>query len=271
MTIRQDFLSYQESINKELQIAKDRVRNLIGERHWQTDGEHKEEIVRSVLRVHLPETLRIGKGFVCFPPSNYHSPASEGSSSGQIDILITSKHAPTLYKQDDLVFVTADTVRAIIEVKTELKLGNGKQSARQVLKKLADEARRIRKRTGTEKKFWVGLFVYNKGKISFSHLLDAMSSAAHGDPDRVINFVCLGPNTFVRYWEDGKVVNGPVNGPVWHLYDLKNLAATYFINNFVFEVSSRIPYDQQRAWFPIRGTKEKRLKEWMPLHQGSNG
>ena len=265
MTIRQDFLAYQESITKELQIAKDRVRNLIGERHWQTDGEHKEEIVRSVLRVHLPEILRVGKGFVCYPPSDYHAPASEGSSSGQIDILITSKQAPTLYKQDDLVFVTADTVRAIIEVKTELKLGNGKQSARQVLLKLANEARRIRRNAGIERKSWVGLFVYNKGEITYRYLLEALSSAALGDPDRFVNFVCLGPDTFVRYWEDGKVVNGPVQGPVWHLYDLHNLAATYFINNFVFELSPSIPHGQQRAWFPIRGTKEKRLKEWISL------
>jgi len=265
MTIRQDFLSYQESINKEIQIAKDRVRNLIGQKHWQTDGEHKEEIVRSVLRVHLPETTRIGKGFVCFPPSSYNSPANEGSSSGQIDILITSKDAPTLYKQGDLVFVTADAVRAIIEIKTELRTGNGKQSARKVLKKLVDEAERIRKRAGMDKNFWVGLFAYNEGAISYSDLLGAISSAAHGDPNRVVNFVCLGPNTFIRYWKDGKIVNGPQDGPVWHLYDLKNLAATYFINNFVFEISSRIPHDQQRAWFPIRGTKEKRLKEWKSL------
>jgi len=267
MTIRQDFLAYQESITKELQIAKDRVRNLIGERHWQTDGEHKEEIIRSVLRVHLPETLRVGKGFVCYPPSGYLAPASEGSSSGQIDILITSKHAPTLYKQDELVFVTTDSVRAIIEVKTEMKLGNSKQSARQVLRKLANEAKKIRGHAGIERKLWAGLFVYNKGGITFRYLLEALSNAALDNPDRVINFLCLGPDTFVRYWEDGKIVNGPLQGPVWHLYDLQNLSATYFINNFVFELSPNIPHGQQRAWFPIRGTKEKRLKDWISLSQ----
>ena len=71
----------------------------------------------------------------------------------------------------DLVFVTADAVRAIIEIKTELRPGNGKQSTRQVLKKLADEAERIRKRVGTDKNFWAGLFAYNEGAISYSDLL----------------------------------------------------------------------------------------------------
>lgn len=263
MAIRQDFLAYQESISGELQIAKDRVRNLIGERHWQTDGEHKEEIVRSVLRVHLPESFRIGKGFVCYPPSGLSAPASEGSSSSQIDILITSKNTPTLYKQDDLVFVTADTVRGIIEVKTALRQGTSPQSTQQVLRKLANEAGQIRKRAGIGSNSWVGLFVYNNRNISYRYLLEAILNASQCDPDKIVNCVCLGSETFVRFWEDGKLVDGPQEGPVWHLYDLPNLAATYFINNFVFELSLNIPPDQQRAWFPIRGGKEKRLKDWI--------
>lgn len=265
MTIQQDFKAYQGSINQELQIAKDRVRNLIGNHHWQTDGEHKEEIIRSVLRNHLPEILRVGKGFICYPPPDFQASSSEGSSSGQIDVLITSKDAPTLYKQHGLVFVTVDAVRAVIEVKTELKFGNGKQSVQYVLNELANEAVQIRKQVGDERNIWVGLFVFNKGEISASYLLERISKVARRNRYRVVNFVCLGPDDFVRFWEDGSVVDSPIKGPIWHSYYLKKLAASYFINNFVFELSPSIPHDQRRAWFPIRKTKEEYRRNYFPL------
>lgn len=98
MAIQQNFLAYQESLLEELRSTQDKVRHLIGSRHWQTDGEHKEASLRSVFRSRLPETVRIGRGFVCYP--------AERDSSGQLDILITSKYQPTLYRDGELMFVT---------------------------------------------------------------------------------------------------------------------------------------------------------------------
>lgn len=121
MPIKQDFKAYGESITQELNSTKNKIRNLIGDKHWQTDGEHKEEILRNVLRTHLPEIVRVGKGFVCFPPSITNFVSRKFTSSHQIDILITSKESPALYKERDLVLVTADAAKAIIEVKTKLK------------------------------------------------------------------------------------------------------------------------------------------------------
>ena len=116
MITKQDFIAYQESITGELRVTKNRVRNLIGQAHWQTDGEHKETILRQVLSAHLPESVRVGKGFICYPEQY----CGHRKASYQIDILITNKNYPTLMKEGDLVLVTAETVEAIIEVKSRL-------------------------------------------------------------------------------------------------------------------------------------------------------
>ncbi len=64
MPIEQDLLAYRESISHELEIEKDRVRRLIGSDHWLTDGEHKEILLRTILHKYLPDTVRVGTGFV---------------------------------------------------------------------------------------------------------------------------------------------------------------------------------------------------------------
>jgi hypothetical protein len=103
MDVQAHFLS----IASELEALRDRVRNFIQDNHWQTDGEWKESVLRTVLRRHVPSTYNVGRGFVI----------TEGGCSDQIDVLIYDNSKPVLYKDGDLAFVTADAVRAIIEVK----------------------------------------------------------------------------------------------------------------------------------------------------------
>lgn len=99
MPIQQSLLSYISSIGSELKNSKDRIRNLIGSSHWLTDGEHKETILGNVLKNHIPEIFNIGSGFVCYP-------GIESNSSNQLDVLITHKYNPTLYKLDNMFVVT---------------------------------------------------------------------------------------------------------------------------------------------------------------------
>ena len=103
-----NYLEYHKSLTNELHALKDRVRNLA--EHWPTDGEYKEAALRTVLRRHLPESLIVGRGFV----------VTENSGSTQIDLLIVDGNKPTLFRDGDLMFVTPDCVRAVIEVKTTL-------------------------------------------------------------------------------------------------------------------------------------------------------
>lgn len=63
------------SVSAELLSLKNRVRNYIEDSHWQTDGEWKESVLRSVLSRHIPETAKIGRGFV-ISQSYYYSDIS---------------------------------------------------------------------------------------------------------------------------------------------------------------------------------------------------
>lgn len=249
MPIKQDFRAYGESITQEINSMKDKIRNLIGDKHWQTDGEHKEEILRNVLRTHLPEIVKVGKGFVCFPPSINNFESRKSTSSHQIDILITSKDSPTLYKERDLVFVTADAVKAIIEVKTKLTSSGIKT----VLTKLANDIQMVRQSISEDKKCFAGLFVYEEDAIDHSTILAKVQAVSKGNKERVINFISLGNNIFVRYWHHDDLEEKCC----WRSYEINNLAPTYFTNNIVFELTPyNIPYNQGGALFPIKGTKE---------------
>jgi len=55
---------FQESITKELEVVRDRVRNLIGDAHWGEEGRYKEAVLKNVIRRFLPSNLSIGTGFV---------------------------------------------------------------------------------------------------------------------------------------------------------------------------------------------------------------
>lgn len=249
-----NFIEYHKSIAKELNATKDRIRQLIGGRHWQTDGEHKEAVLRKVLRNHLPETMRVGKGFVCF----------RNESSNQIDILITACEKPTLFRDGELVLVTPDSVHAILEVKTKL---NSRTEIRNALTKLSQNIERIRSNRSIG--CFAGLFVYeeseNQNRIEDSIILEELQSAANDQQNKVINWVAFGADRFFRYWNRGNDVHSICQGPVWHSYDLREgLAHAYFLSNVIWDISQErgiIDHHMQYAWFPVEGGKE-RFRRW---------
>lgn len=260
MTTKQDFKAYQESVTSELNAINDRITNLIGPVHWLTAGEYKETILRDVIKRHLPETLRTGKGFVCFTRVNRFN----RKASHQIDILITDKRYPVLMKVGELSFVTPEPVEAIIEVKTNLPVSN----VEKVLRKLCDQAESVRSRV-FNKICKVGLFVFKPTTASHKHLLNTLQKVTDRNPRRVINFISLGQDIFIRYWENGRnQVHSPIDGGVWHLYRIENFAQPYFINNIVIELSHEVSPESEVAWFPIEGTKERYRRFYIPLLQG---
>jgi len=247
MVIEMNFKKYQESIGTELKTAQDRIRNLIGSNHWLTDGEHKEAILRQAFRNHLPENIKVGRGFVCFP--------DKGDSSSQLDILLADRNQPCLYKDSDLMIITSSAAKGLVEVKTNL---HSKTTARKALSKLSRDAKIIRQ---SSKKCPVGLFVYNEENIGVEVLMDLLFEICN-EEDKVVNYVSYGSRHFIRFWNDGSEIDSPVgSGPVWHRYDLRNLASSYFIANFVFDCSLNIPESEQIAWFPYPGGKERKKME----------
>ncbi|MCL4502438.1 MAG: hypothetical protein M1438_11395 [Deltaproteobacteria bacterium] len=259
MPEQRNFLEYHKSIASELNATKDRIRRLIGNQHWLTDGEHKEAVLRKVLRTHLPESVRVGRGFVCF----------KNESSNQIDILVTSYDRPTLFKDGELVLVTPDAVQAIIEIKTALRSGPDIEN---VIKKLSKNVKEIR--SNGNKNCQAGLFVYeepeNRNRIEDSLVLRALQSAANGQEGKVVNWIAFGPDRFFRFWSNGRWdVRSPYDGPVWHSYELnEGLAHAYFVSNVVWDVSRQNTLDMQYAWFPVEGGKERFRRWYIPLSNG---
>ncbi|HDM8220485.1 TPA: DUF6602 domain-containing protein [Vibrio campbellii] len=248
MTIRQNFLNYQRSINDVLSASEKRIRNLIGSDHWLTDGEHKEAILREVIAEFSPEVYRIGTGFVCYP--------SRQGSSGQVDILVTNKRHPTLYKKGELHFVTSDAVEAVVEVKTKLSRG---QNLDEVVQKLSQKISDVRQ---TNSNCWAGLFIYDSDNLTSADVLDSLRRHCSDAELSAINCVALGANAFVRYWSSGHSLSGLSPRPVWHSYNLPNLAKSYFVSNLVVHLSPSLFEGNAEAWFAIRGqTGKERLRE----------
>jgi len=103
---------YLESWSEELTAKANRVRQLIGNKHWLTDGHHKEVIVREFLCRYLPTTLEIGSGFIKYP---------KGCST-EIDVLISdySRH-PAFFNEGGIQILPPSSVVAYIEMKSTYK------------------------------------------------------------------------------------------------------------------------------------------------------
>jgi len=248
MAITQNLLEYAKSISSELEIEKDRVRRLIGSSHWQTDGEHKEAVLRRVIRSMAPELFRIGCGFVCYPQSQ--------ESSSQLDILVVSKLRPKLYQDGNLMFVTANTAEAVAEVKT--KTVKGKKFL-EVLRKLADNLEQIRSTSEQDKPCWGGLFIYEENNsLTHKYVLQSLQKVTKGNVNRAINCISIAQNLFIRFWPNGHPDTSPERQAMWHSYQLNKLAQAYFIGNLLFHITPNISIDDAAAWFPITGTKERK-------------
>lgn len=105
---------YLRSIADELYSQSKRVRDLIGEAHWLSDGRHKEYLLTALIRRHLPSATLAGPGFVV-------SPGNVGTCSCEQDLLIvdTFNEAP-LFSQGGLIVAFPSTVLAAVSVKTKL-------------------------------------------------------------------------------------------------------------------------------------------------------
>ena len=110
-----NIIEFYKSISKELDVTKDRVRNLVP--NWSEDGRYKEVILKSVIRRFLSEKYIIGTGFIV----KGNEIRGEHESSKQIDIIIYDSSFNTLFKEGDFIIVTPEGVRGIIEVKTNFK------------------------------------------------------------------------------------------------------------------------------------------------------
>jgi hypothetical protein len=143
---------YLSSLASELRSQSNRVRDLIGGRHWLSDGHHKEELLRAVLRRHSPTAVEWRRGFVLCP-------TDADSCSTEQDILAAdlTQEAP-IFAQGDLIIAFPRGILAAISVKTTLTSQTlssaviGLNSVRNVAHAAAIDASRI----------WCGAYFYER-------------------------------------------------------------------------------------------------------------
>ncbi len=107
-----DIPAYLQSWSSEIEARSSRVRQLIGDAHWLSDGHHKESLLREFLIRHLPTDICISRGFV-------KATRCLEKCSPEVDILVADpKLNPPLFSEGDLQIVDSSAVIAQIEVKT---------------------------------------------------------------------------------------------------------------------------------------------------------
>ena len=130
--VEQNTPEFLKSWSAEINSKANRVRNLIGNAHWLSDGNHKETLIRSFIRTYVPDHLSICHGFV----------KDSDRLSKQQDILIVDPSVdPPFLREDDFQVVPQTSVVATIEVKSNfsretLKIAlENVASVKQVVKK----------------------------------------------------------------------------------------------------------------------------------------
>ncbi|QGJ19105.1 MULTISPECIES: DUF6602 domain-containing protein [unclassified Polaromonas] len=225
--------NYFRSISAELDALKNRVRHMIEDHHWPTDGEWKESVLRSIIRRSAPASVSVGRGFV----------VTATGCTTQLDILIHDNSHPVLYRDGDLVFVSPAACLAIIEVKSKLTTTNFRDASDQ----LATAAGFVRHAPGGRNIF-AGLFAYELSGSRPERILDSLAASANGDMHRVIDHVALGEDHFIKWWHTTPERPRQLHES-WHAYRLREMAAGYFVHNLLMHLSPDKENDQT-IWFP---------------------
>jgi len=241
-----DAKKFHTSITKELNIIKNRVRNLIGSSNWGEDGRYKEAILRNVIRRFLPSNLSLGTGFIIRKNNN------DIKISNQIDIIIYDNTIPVLFSEGDFIITTYKNVKGIIEVKTKIRNSD--------LKDILEKAEKNGELIGNKK--FNGIFSYEfEGDIESNNVETTLK-----DLEGYVNHISFGKNWFVKLWDRQErsmfhVDAEECDNNFYNIYELEGLSFSYFISNLLDITCSNNFND--RFWFlyPVEGTKERYIKK----------
>ncbi len=238
---------FYKSIALEITAIKDRVRNLIGDANWGQEGAYKESFLRNILRRVIPKSFTIGTGFVVKIENH------QVQSSTQIDILIIDNNFPVLFNEGEFYIVSPNSVRAVIEVKTNAK----NQRLNQIIKKM-NKIGKFLSITFPDRKIFNGIFSF-EGDYSEQYIRDKVKA------DRIsgnyLNHISLNNNIFLKLW-------GPPNHIMYSVYQLENLSFTFFISNLISYLTRETFTDEESRHersllYPV--DKEENLWFTIPL------
>ena len=182
--MQSDVGRYLQSWADELVSRADRVRLLIGDAHWLSDGHHKEYLLRDFLHRHLPCGLSIARGFV-------RPPDDSQPCSPENDILISdaARHAP-FFNEGGLVITPPSSVVAFIEAKTML----GKPKLVEAITSQSKTHRTLELYTPNARDIWRGIvFAATSPTSSLETSLQTIIAAVSGarSEDDTLTVACL--------------------------------------------------------------------------------
>ena len=226
-----DIESYFRSITSEFNALKNRVRNLIDDAHWLTDGEWKESVLRSALSKSVPESVRVGRGFII----------SGAGVSSQIDVLIYRSDSPLYFKDGDLVFAPPEAILGIIEVKTRLT----KSTLKQAVTKLGDIREHLYR--SLHSRPLVALFSYEEELPKNEEVLEVVREIENAE--ELVNLICLGHSRLIKYYSTNPNGNHVIYEK-WHSYTLNHMAPGYFLHDILLRVTPEEFCMNKQLWAP---------------------
>jgi len=141
-----DLTAYFGSTASTLQAQGQRVRNLIGNHHWQSDGTYKERLIKNAIREIVPSSLKVGDGFLVYKKGRNEDGFE---ASRQMDVIVyDDRYVAPLFRDGEFVVILAETAISTIEVKSNwgnnyCQVGDGVQkiqSAHQLYRKAKNKA-----------------------------------------------------------------------------------------------------------------------------------
>jgi len=265
MPIERDLPKYFQSYSNELDAVKNRVRNIIGHKHWVSDGTHKEVILQDVLRRFIPDNFEVSSGFII---------NDDGSdSSKQIDILIYDRSSPIFFKSTNFVIIPRQYVKALIEVKTgissEMKMKNALENlytAQKIINSYSDNV-------------YVGLFSYgyegftNTGINRVSDIIWDRISSFYKEKSQIdqislvdmtrkfmLTTVCINKLLYALNWNQNNVTDSK-----FRFYDTKNQSFNYFISNLLSTLDANAVNSTKALWYPVSKTSSQVLERTLSI------
>lgn len=144
---------YLQSMAEELHSQATRVRDLIGDVHWLSDGFHKEQLLRGLVERYLPAGFVAARGFVV-------APTDDSLCSKEQDILVVDcTREPPLFNEGGLVITFPRDVVAAISVKTAM----GKKEVTDSVEGL-NSVRAVAIASGASQAIWCASYHFELGQ-----------------------------------------------------------------------------------------------------------
>ena len=250
-----NIIEFHKITTKELKAVQDRIECLVP--NWLDVGMYREAVLRGIIRNFLPKNFDVASGYVARQTNNRGSHIV----SPQIDIIIYNNNFPVLFKTEELVIVTADSVGAIIEVKSNDK----SETLADTLKKSNKIGQFIF--NGKREKsipLFNGIFYYTlKGKtdIHLKNCLakDFLRDSKKNRPNKyIVDHIAFGEDKFYKFWKKESITENSRN----YLYKMPELSFSFFISNLISYIQPDSVANNSFLWFPTDKNFKERSRIW---------